>query len=57
LLAAENKDRESLYQAIANANGHPEWEPDVRATFAKKWVSRANSGWWYQTSKGKWKQK
>ena len=57
LLAAENKDRESLYQAIANANGHPEWETDVRNTFAKKWVERASAGWWYQTSKKNWKQK
>ncbi len=56
-VAAENRDRDALYGAIADANGHPEWEPDIRATFAKKWVQKASSGWWYQTSKGKWKAK
>jgi len=56
-VSAENKDRSALYRAIADANGHPEWEPDVRATFAQKWVQKARSGWWYQTSKGKWKTK
>ncbi|MGZ5007495.1 MAG: DUF1318 domain-containing protein [Methylobacter sp.] len=25
LVAAENADRQNLYQSIANANGHPEW--------------------------------
>ena len=24
-------DRNNLYQAIAQANGHPEWEPNIRA--------------------------
>jgi len=57
LLRAENKDRNALYQEIANANGHPEWEKDVRAVFAKKWSQKARSGWWYQSSNGAWKQK
>jgi hypothetical protein len=57
LVAADNKDRNALYKAIANANGHPEWEPEVRATFAKKWVQEAHSGWWYQDGSGNWKQK
>lgn len=57
LVSAENKDRNALYKAIANANGHPEWEADVRTTFAKTWVQKASAGWWYQTSKGKWKRK
>jgi uncharacterized protein YdbL (DUF1318 family) len=56
LVAAENKDRESLYQAIANANGHPEWAAQIKSTFAARWVSNAQSGWWYQSS-GTWKQK
>jgi len=54
---AENRDRNALYRAIADANGHPEWESDIRATFAKKWVQKAAKGWWYQTSKGSWKKK
>jgi hypothetical protein len=30
---AENADRQSLYQAIANANGHPEWTTQIKSTF------------------------
>ena len=56
LVAAENKDRESLYQAIANANGHPEWAAQIKSTFAARWVSNAQAGWWYQSA-GTWKQK
>ncbi len=57
LMNAENKDRNSLYQAIADANGHPEWENQIRQVFARKWVERAPAGWWYQNSKGSWKKK
>jgi len=46
LVAAENADRNALYREIANANGHPEWEGDVRATFATKWIDRANGNGW-----------
>jgi len=56
LLRAENNDRNALYKAIADANGHPEWEKDVRAVFAKKWIQKARSGWWYQDAQGKWRQ-
>jgi uncharacterized protein len=56
LVAAENADRDSLYQAIANANGHPEWAAQIRSTFAASWVSNAQSGWWYQSA-GSWTQK
>ena len=57
LIAAENADRQSLYQAIANANGHPEWANQIKSTFATRWISNAKSGWWYQSSNGSWKQK
>lgn len=57
LISAENRDRNSLYRAIADANGHPEWEPDVRAVFVKTWIRKARKGWWYQTGNGRWKQK
>jgi uncharacterized protein YdbL (DUF1318 family) len=57
LIAAENADRQSLYQAIANANGHPEWASQIKSTFASRWISNAKSGWWYQSSNGSWKQK
>ncbi len=57
LIAAENADRKRLYQAIANANGHPEWFPQIKATFAARWKGNAQSGWWFQTSPGNWKKK
>lgn len=56
LVAAENADRQALYQAIANANGHPEWATQIKSTFAARWISNAQSGWWYQSA-GAWKQK
>ncbi|MGR9087921.1 MAG: YdbL family protein [Gammaproteobacteria bacterium] len=56
LVAAENQDRNSLYQAIADANGHPEWFAQIKSTFASRWVSNAQRGWWYRKS-GSWKQK
>ncbi|MDP3588937.1 MAG: YdbL family protein [Methylobacter sp.] len=56
LVAAENADRQSLYQAIADANGHPDWAAQIKSTFAGRWVSNAQTGWWYQSS-GSWKQK
>lgn len=56
LIAAENADRLALYQAIANANGHPEWTSQIKSTFASRWLSNMQSGWWYQSA-GNWKQK
>jgi uncharacterized protein YdbL (DUF1318 family) len=58
LVAEDNRDRATLYAEIAKANGHPEWEPDIRQTFAKRWVERgAKPGWYYQDTGGGWKQK
>lgn len=57
LVADENADRNRLYREIAQANGHPEWEADVRQTFAKVWVQEAPSGYWYRDSGGAWKQR
>lgn len=57
LVAAENRDRNALYAEIAKANGHPEWEHDIRGTFARRWVANAPSGWYFQDSGGSWKQK
>lgn len=56
LVADENKDRKALYAEIARANGHPEWQDDIQQTFAKRWISNAAKGWWYQQG-GIWKQK
>ncbi|WP_428610280.1 YdbL family protein [Sedimenticola sp.] len=57
LISSENRDRSALYRAIADANGHPEWEAEIRATFARTWVEKAARGWWYQNAKGGWVQK
>lgn len=58
LVTEDNRDRETLYAQLAKANKHPEWEPDIRRTFARRWVERgAQSGWYYQDSGGKWVQK
>jgi uncharacterized protein YdbL (DUF1318 family) len=57
LVADENADRANLYREIATANGHPEWEPDIRTTFGERWASRAAPGWFYQDKDGIWKQK
>jgi uncharacterized protein YdbL (DUF1318 family) len=56
LVADENRDRNALYKEIARANGHPEWEADIRSTFAKRWIANAPGGWWYQDGGG-WKKK
>ena len=57
LVTDENNDRNALYKEIARANGQPEWEDDIRKTFAQTWINEAKSNVWYQDSKGKWKQK
>jgi uncharacterized protein YdbL (DUF1318 family) len=57
LVAEENRDRNALYAEIARANGHPEWERQIRTTFAGRWVANAPSGWWYQNAGGAWVQK
>lgn len=57
LVAEENADRTNLYREIAAANGHPEWEADIRTTFAERWASKAAAGWYFQDSSGAWKQK
>lgn len=56
-VADENGDRNALYREIARANGHPEWEPQIRATFAKGWIERAHAGWYYQDASGAWKRR
>lgn len=57
LVADENADRNSLYREIATANGNPDWEPDIRSTFAERWIANARAGWYYKTSAGAWRQK
>lgn len=57
LVADENRDRDALYAEMARANDHPEWESEIRATFARRWVDKARKGWWYMDNSGGWKQK
>ena len=56
-VADENRDRAAVYREIAVANGHPDWEADIRNTFAQQWIDKARAGWWYQDAGGAWKQK
>ena len=55
-VADDNRDRKAVYREIAVANGHPEWEPQIRDVFARQWIASARPGWWYQQG-GTWKQK
>lgn len=55
-VAEDNRDRNAVYREVAVANGHPEWESQIRDVFAKQWAESARSGWWYQSG-GSWKQK
>ena len=57
LVADENADRNSLYREIATANGNPDWEADIRSTFAQRWVANARAGWYYKSNAGAWTQK
>ncbi len=57
LVADENADRNSLYREIASANGHPEWEADIRSTFAERWVANARAGWYHKSKAGAWTKK
>ncbi len=53
LVKDENADRSRLYQGIAAANGHPEWEGEIQRTFAQRWIDRAQPGWQVQRD-GQW---
>jgi len=56
-IAQTNQDRGALYREIARANGKPEWEGEIRNTFAQRWIERAPAGWYYQNASGAWVQK
>ena len=58
LVAEDNADRAQLYTEIARASNHPEWEGDIKKSFARRWVATgAKAGWYYQDESGAWKQK
>lgn len=56
-VAEDNRDRNAVYREVAVANGHPEWEAQIRDIFSRQWIESARSGWWYQDAGGSWKQK
>ena len=56
-VADENRDRQAVYREIAVANGHAEWQAQIRDTFARQWIQQARAGWYYQDPSGAWKQK
>lgn len=56
-VADENRDRAALYREVAVANGHPEWEAQIQATFAKGWIEKAHAGWYVQNAAGAWQKK
>lgn len=57
LVGAENGDRSALYKEIARANGKPEWEGEIRSTFAQRWIDKASAGWYVQNAQGQWVKK
>jgi uncharacterized protein YdbL (DUF1318 family) len=57
LVSDDNADRNALYREIATANGKPEWEADIRNTFAERWIANARAGWFYKSKAGAWTQK
>jgi uncharacterized protein len=56
LVKDENTDRARLYQGMAAANGHPEWEGEIQRTFALRWIDKAQAGWFVQRD-GQWVRK
>ncbi len=56
-VADENRDRNAVYREIALANGHAEWEGQIRDAFAKQWIEHARTGWYYQDAGGAWRKK
>ena len=57
LVSADNNDRAALYREIAKANGKPEWEGEIKNTFAQRWISNAQGGWFVQSAQGAWVKK
>ena len=57
LVSSNNSALQNLYQQIANANGHSDWEGQIQQTFAQTWISKAPAGYWYQNASGQWQKK
>ncbi len=58
LMKAENGDRRSLYEAVAQALGIDESQMSrLRSIFAKEWQKTAPPGTWIEVKPGEWKRK
>lgn len=58
LIDQENKDREALYNEIANANKlGAESVPQIKKIFSNSWREKSQSGWWVQNDGGNWEKK
>ena len=58
LVEEENKDRDSLYNEILNANKlGPEHLSEVKRIFSNSWRNEAPKGWWIQKDDGEWVKK
>lgn len=57
LVAEDNRDRAAVYREIAIANGRPDWEAQIRETFARQWIESARPGWYFRDANGHWQQK
>lgn len=57
LLADDARDRNALFEEIARANGHPEWQQNLKTTFDRVFFEELPAGYWYQDAQGKWHQK
>ena len=63
-LEARHPGEKEFHQAVREVllsvedvyNQHPEWEADIRNTFAQRWIDRAQAGWWVQRG-GAWVKK
>lgn len=55
LVAEQNRDLSLLYGEVARANGHPDWESNIRSVFAQRWMAHARqNGWYYRDGSGRW---
>jgi uncharacterized protein YdbL (DUF1318 family) len=57
VVSTENADRRAVYREIAVANDRPEWEDEIRQTFARRWIANAKPGWYYRNDAGEWVRK
>ncbi|CAB1370133.1 DUF1318 domain-containing protein [Denitratisoma oestradiolicum] len=57
LIDAENHDRDSMAQAVADANGRRDAMSRIRAQLTRRWQGEMRAGWWIQNDQGEWVKK